>query len=102
MLLNAVAGIFDLSPVETTELISLAEQEVRDATSLYQFTSLIDQYFPLESKIHVIAPLWRVVFSDACKDKHEESLVRQIADLLHVPHREFVRTRDLVQSAPCT
>ncbi|KAF0191152.1 MAG: hypothetical protein FD165_2084 [Gammaproteobacteria bacterium] len=99
---RAVSGMFGLSPVETSELIGLAEQEVRDATSLYQFTSLVDQYFPLERKIHIIELLWTVVFSDACKDKHEEYLVRQIADLLHVPHREFVRTRHVVGSAPRT
>lgn len=95
---NAVVSMFKLAPDESGELIRLAEGEVKDATCLFQFTSLVDQHFPLERKVLIIELLWRVVFSDASNDKHEEHLVRRIADLLHVPHREFVRTRHLVAS----
>jgi uncharacterized tellurite resistance protein B-like protein len=42
--------------------------------------------------------LWRVAYSDACKDKHEEYLVRKIAELLHVPHPAFIRARHKVEA----
>ena len=95
---SAITGIFDLTDAETAELIRLATQEVKEATSLYQFTNLVDKHFPLEQKIHLIELLWTVVFSDSIKDKHEEYLVRRIADLLHVPHGDFMRTRHVVES----
>lgn len=95
----AVGELFMLPDEETATLIRLAEQEVREATSLYQFTSLVDKHFALPQKIRIIELLWTVVFSDEVKDKHEEHLVRRIADLLHVPHGEFVRTRHVIESS---
>lgn len=96
--LEAAQRAFELSSDETEELVRLAEQEATEAVSLYQFTNLIDKHFPLERKVHVVELLWRVAYADGVKDMHEEHLVRKIADLLHVPHRDFVRTRHKVES----
>lgn len=96
---DALCEVFDLTDEETRELVRLAELEVVDSASLFQFTHLIDKAFPMERKILIIEMLWRVAYSDACKDKHEEYLVRKIADLLHVPHAAFIRARHRVESA---
>lgn len=90
---RALSEAFDLTPEETRELVTLAESELRGSASLFQFTHLIDKQFPLEKKIVIVEMLWRVAYSDACKDHHEEHLVRKIADLLHVPHSAFIRAR---------
>ena len=37
--------------------------------------------------------LWRVTCADGHVDKYEEYLVRKIADLLYVPHREYIRMK---------
>ena len=95
---SAVTNMFGLTGEETGQLIALAEQEVEEATSLFQFTSLVDKHYPLEKKIDIVKLLWRVAFSDAHKDMHEEYLVRRIADLLHVPHLEFIRMRHIVEN----
>lgn len=95
---EAVRRTFNLSEHDTDLLIHLAEEEAQTATSTHQFTHLIDKHFPIEQKVHIVELLWRVAFADADKDKHEEHLIRRIADLLHVPHREFIdakiRARD--------
>lgn len=96
--LQTVQRAFQLGPEETEELIRLAEQGVDEAVSLYQFTSLIDKHFPQERKVQVVEMLWRVAYADGVKDMHEEHLVRKIADLLHVPHRDFIRTRHKVEA----
>jgi uncharacterized tellurite resistance protein B-like protein len=87
---EAVRRTFHLSEHDTDLLIRLAEEEAQTATSTHQFTHLIDKHFPIEQKVHIVELLWRVAFADADKDKHEEHLIRRIADLLHVPHREFI------------
>lgn len=96
--LDVVQSAFGLTQEETRELIALAELEADEAVSLYQFTSLIDKHFPPERKVQVVELLWRVAYSDGMKDMHEEHLVRKIADLLHVPHREFLRMRHKVEA----
>lgn len=96
---EALREVFDLSDEETRELVRLAELELADSASLFQFTHLVDKAFPMETKITIIEMLWRVAWSDACKDKHEEYLVRKIADLLHVPHAAFIRARHRVEES---
>lgn len=89
----ALQEVFDLSEEETRELVRLAELELQDAASLFQFTNLIDKGFSMHQKIRVVEMLWHVAYSDSCKDKHEEYLVRKISELLHVPHSAFIRAR---------
>lgn len=95
---EAVQRIFGLTEQETTELVGLAEKEADDATSLYQFTSLIDRHFSVEQKRHVLEMMWRITFADTHKDKHEEHLVRKVTDLLHLTDVDFARTRHKVES----
>ncbi len=87
---DAIRRAFDLSPEETAELIRLAEEESQQSVSIYDFTRLIDRGFELGQKKHIVELLWRVAFSDAELEKHEEHLIRKIAKLIHVPHPDFI------------
>ncbi len=87
---RALRGKFHLSPEEAADLVELAEAEAREATSYFGFTSLINKYFSPWQKAQVIELLWQVAYADGHLEKYEEHLVRRIADLLHVPHREFI------------
>lgn len=89
----ALAEVFALGEDERRELVRLAELELGHSASLFQFTRIIDREFDLERKITVVEMLWRVAYADACKDHHEEHLVRKIAELLHVPHTAFIMAR---------
>ena len=86
----ALQATLGLSAEESDELLRLGEAQSRASVSLYEFTRVVDQELPLEQKKRVIELLWLVVFADSKKDAHEESLVRQIAGLLHVPHPDFI------------
>jgi uncharacterized tellurite resistance protein B-like protein len=94
---SAVQDLFEISRQETDELVAMAEEEVDGAVSLFQFTQLVDQEFSQQQKAEIIEMMWRVAFADLDKDKHEEYLVRKVADLLHVPHSTFIRTRHKVE-----
>ena len=94
---NAVERAFNLSPEETKDLIRLAEAEADHATSLYEFTRLINAQLTAEQKCHVIELLWRVAFADGKVDRYEEYLVRKVADLIYVPHSAFIQTKHQVQ-----
>ena len=96
--LRALAAAFDdLTPEETRDLLARAEERADDATSLYEFTRIVNQRFDHEQKAHVVELLWRIAWADGELDKYEESLVRRIADLIHVPHSVFIRMKHRVQ-----
>ncbi|MFQ5480360.1 MAG: TerB family tellurite resistance protein [Thermodesulfobacteriota bacterium] len=84
---------FGIKEAEIGELMALARQEADGAVSLYEFTSLIDKGFKYVDKRHIIELLWEVVYADSLLEKHEEHLVRRIADLLQVRHRDFIETK---------
>ena len=91
---------YALSPELTLEIAASAERKAQHATSLYPFTRLINRACSPEEKVRIIGMLWRVTCSDGYVDKYEEYLVRKIADLLYVPHREFIRMKLAVIDGP--
>jgi uncharacterized tellurite resistance protein B-like protein len=90
---DAIRRAFRLSAAETAELVERANAEADHATSLHEFTRLINEHFSPEQKFHVIELLWRVAYADGKIDRYEEHLVRKIAELVYVPHREFIRAK---------
>jgi len=92
----ALRKCFDLGRDETLELAALADTEAANAVSLYQFTGLINRHFAPHRKIRVVEMLWQVAYADGRLDPYEEALVRKIADLIHVPHRDFIRAKHRV------
>ena len=78
---------------ETRELVAEAEREVESSVELFQFTRLIDEAFTPEQKVKVVERLWRIAYADENVDRLEEHLVRKIANLLHVSHRDYIAAK---------
>ena len=90
---NTIRSKFGLNDEETRALLRLAEEEIREATGYFEFTSMINRAFTYEQKIEVIERLWDVAFADAIIDKHEEYMARKIAGLIHVSHKDFIEAK---------
>ena len=88
-----LAQMLDLSSEQVDELVLLSRDEVADATSLYQFTKEINAHFSHEKKLNLMTAMWRVAFADGHLDKHEEGIIRRVADLLHLRHSEFIQCK---------
>lgn len=95
-ILSVLREHFDISEDETSELVQLAEQEADLSTTYHEFTSLINSQYSAKQKIHVIELLWEIAYADGEIEKYEDYLVRKIADLLYVPHREFIAAKHRV------
>jgi uncharacterized tellurite resistance protein B-like protein len=82
-----------LSSEEVAELVRLANDEVDAATSLYQFTRLINDHFDAAKKRALIVDMWKVAFADGDIDRYEEHLIRRVAELIYVPHEDYIRAK---------
>ena len=91
--LNSIAERFDLDPAQATALIALAEEEAQVATDLYQFTTQINRAFSPVEKVTLIEHLWRVGYADGSLHQFEDHVIRKIADLIHVPHKDLIGTK---------
>jgi uncharacterized tellurite resistance protein B-like protein len=90
---DTIRAKFKLTDTETAELLQLAEQRIWKSTGYFEFTSLMNKGLSQEQKIKVIEQLWDVAFADAILDKHEEYMVRKIAGLIHVSHKDFIEAK---------
>lgn len=93
MFLQVMRDSFNLQARDLDVLCELARQEAKDATSLYQFTRLINDLYGYEEKVGLIKNMWKIAFADDDLDKYEESLIRQIAELIYVTHSDFIRCK---------
>ncbi len=84
---------FSLDEQQLKELVELAEEEAEHATSLYPFTRLINDHYSPEQKFCLVKALWEVAVADGQISKYEDNLIRKIAELIYLPHSEFIRAK---------
>ena len=90
---RAMIERFDLDAAEVKALIDEAARRQRESHSLHEFTHQLRTRLSPDARGELIEWLWKVGFADGRLDRHEEHLVRRLADLLGVPHREFIRRK---------
>lgn len=82
-----------LDDAELDTLWKLAREEVSNATSLYQFTSLINDHYDRPARLSLLQSMWQVAYADGRIDRYEEHTIRKVADLLHLSHGDFIKTK---------
>ncbi len=82
-----------ISEQDLKQLVELARSKASQATSLYEFTRLINDRYSYVQKVALIKNMWRIAFSDEELDKYEEHLIRKISELVYVSHSDFIRTK---------
>ena len=90
---QTLCQILELSSDQVDELILVSRDEVSEATSLYQFTREINTHFSADQKMKLLTAMWRVAYADGHLDRHEEGIIRRVADLLHILHSDYIRCK---------
>lgn len=84
---------FDLSERAAAELKDMASEHVDAAIALDEYVRVVNESFDAQEKYQLIRSLWRVAYADGELHHYEEHAIRRIADLIYVPHREFIRAK---------
>lgn len=90
---EALRGHVPLSDAELDALIGDAARSAAGAVSLHGPLSRLNAEMGVQDKRDLVAWLWRVAAADGRIDPHEEHLLRRLADLLHVPHADYIRAK---------
>jgi uncharacterized tellurite resistance protein B-like protein len=88
---------FELSEEETLILVKEAEERVDHSVSLQEFTRLLHENLSVAEKHSIIEMLWLIAVADDHLDKHEDYVVRKVAELLYVTHGDLIRIRNKVK-----
>ncbi len=85
-----------LSASEATTLLHESEDAVNTTISFHEHVRMINESCDRDQKNRLIKHLWEVAAADGVIDAHEEAFVRNIANLIHVKHRDFMQTKHQV------
>ena len=88
---------FNLSPVEIDSVTEAAADKADAATCLFEFTRAINNLASVDQKRALIGMMWRVAMADNALSRYEEHLIRKVADLLYLPHADFIRAKQAAQ-----
>ncbi|MGX5173082.1 tellurite resistance TerB family protein [Aliikangiella sp. IMCC44653] len=95
---NLLLKSYHIKPEALESLLENAEADLAEAVDYYQYTQLLNQHFDYNQKVQVVRELWQLALADNHLDSHEEHFIRKIADLLFVPHSEFIKSKIKAQS----
>ncbi|MFY8275476.1 TerB family tellurite resistance protein [Pseudoalteromonas sp. SSDWG2] len=84
---------FELSAEQASVLINQASSDLDDAIDYFRFSKQINEHTSAEERIEILTLLWRLAYADGHLDKHEEHVIRKVADLLYVTHNDFIRAK---------
>jgi uncharacterized tellurite resistance protein B-like protein len=97
VLLLSLKQFFALDDAAAALLLEEARSTADRAVELQQFTRRLHEQLSVAEKHRVVEMLWQVALADNALDKHEDHLVRRIAELLYVSHSDLIRIRNRVR-----
>lgn len=90
---DLLSSQFQLEVEELNQLLAEAKLEADHMVSLQHITRQLNEQFNEQEKTRVIEMMWEMVFADGNLDHYEEHLIRQVAELLYLPHSAFIKAR---------
>lgn len=99
MVINLLRQQFSLEETAATELYLRANKKMNEVVSLHHHTSRINSDFSYLKKFELMINLWKVVFADGQVDRYEEHLVRRVADLIYISHKDFIKAKHLAHES---
>jgi len=84
---------FGVTEAALDALLTQAESRAKQAVSLFDFVQTLNRTMTPEDKRGLLGLLWEVAHADGRVDPHEEHLIRRLADLLHLPHADYIRAK---------
>lgn len=94
---NEMQRQFSLSKSSVDDLIDLARDEQDGASSLHQFTQLVNDHCDTNEKFELMLGMWRIAYADDHLDKYEEYIVRKVSELIYISHSDFIRSKQIAK-----
>ena len=88
---------FALSGEDVATVTEEAADNVDTATCLFEFTRTINDIATVDQKRQLLTMMWRVALADDALSRYEEHVIRKVADLLYLPHHDFMLAKQLAR-----
>lgn len=100
VLQGRLAERLKLADAELEKLVEQAMAQHDLSVSLHEQVALLNEHYDPAAKKALLRDLWTVAYADGELHHYEEAVIRRLADLLYVPHRDFILTKHQVTGQP--
>ncbi len=83
----------DLDYEVVKAIVNEAHLDSDDATSLFEFTKVVNDTLDDPKKLDLVLNMWRIAWVDGEIDPNEEHIIRRVSDLIYIPHAKFMWAR---------
>lgn len=90
---RALERSFGLTPQAAEGILDQARGRAAGATDVFSFTRELNRHLSREERIRLVEALWEVAFADGILERHERHLMRRLADLLYVSHKDYIAAK---------
>ena len=88
-----LSEIFSLDDHQANALLEEGKILMNESVGLQQFTTLLNENLAADQKFSIVLALWEVARDDDSIDALEEHQIRNISELLYVPHSKFIEAK---------
>ena len=88
-----LSEIFSLDDHQANALLEEGKILMNESVGLQQFTTLLNENLAADQKFSIVLALWEVARDNDSVDALEEHQIRNISELLYVPHSKFIEAK---------
>ena len=88
-----LSDIFNLDDHQANALLEEGKILMNESVGLQQFTALLNENLAADQKFSIVLALWEVARDNDSIDALEEHQIRNISELLYVPHSNFIEAK---------
>lgn len=92
-IISEMKSTFNLDDDYVNDLMTLAEERVKESVSLYEFTGVINTTFSHDEKIELIESLWKLIYKDEKLNQYEDHLIKRIAATINIEHKQIINAK---------
>ena len=88
-----IQDFFSLEKEQTYLAVENAIIEFKKSTSFFSYGEILNQHFNYQDKIDFIFCVFEVAYADQKLHFKEQHLIKQIASILNVEHRDLIKVK---------
>lgn len=90
---QALVRLFSPDAETLQRLVAKVGEEAEQRVSLHDVIATVNEHLDREGRVALLRHFWEVAYADGELHPNEEHAIRRLADLMHLPHSDFIRTR---------
>ena len=95
---DIIGDFFKIEADTLDKTVTDCIQQLNQSTDLYEFGKILNNNFSYQDKVDFICCTFEVAFSDKSMHYMEEHVIKKIANILQVEHKDLIESKNEIKS----